>query len=300
MKKVLSIGHLTYDVTLPVELFPKENEKIHIDKKNEGAGGPALISALLLAKWDMEVYMAGTVGKDLYGEKIKKDLSLNRVNTKYIEEKEDYITTYSVGISNMEKSTRTLLIYDKENEKMQDIELDFEPDIIFVDGYEPLLSSKMIKKYPKAISIMDAGKENKETLELAKMVNYLVCSKNFAQSVTGMKFDFENKKTLVEIFQKLESKFKGNIVVTLEENGCLYRMDNKIKLMPAIKVKTLDTTGAGDIFHGAFIYAVANEFDYEKVLKYASIAGTLSVTKIGNYNSIPSLKEVNDVYEEVR
>lgn len=300
MKKILSIGHLTYDVTLPVFSFPKENEKIHIEKKEEGAGGPALISALLLAKWDMDVYMAGTVGKDLYGERIKKDLSLNRVNTKYIEENEEYITTYSVDVANEENSSRTLLICDKENEKMKDLELDFEPDIIYLDGYESTLSLKMLKKYSKAISVLDAGKEKKEILELAKCVNYVVCSKGFAESVSGLKFDFENKKTLVEIFQKLESKFKGEIVVTLEENGVLYRLDNKIKLMPAIKVKTKDTLGAGDVFHGAFTYGIANDFDYEKTIKYANIAGTLSTTKMGNYNSIPTLKEVVDVYDEVK
>ena len=70
--------------------------------------------------------------------------------------------------------------------------------------------------------------------------------------------------------------------------------------MPAIKVKTIDSTGAGDIFHGAFVYGLAHNFSLEKALKYATIAGALSVTRVGSYHSIPTLEEMNDVYEQVK
>lgn len=297
--KILCLGHLTYDITFPVTEFPKENTKIRIKEKNEGAGGPSTIAAFLLAKWGMEVYMAGKLGNDNYGNAIKKELALNRINTEYIQMDEKFETSHSVNIANSENSSRTLLIYDNKNEEMEEFELDFYPDVILVDGHDFSASKNILKKYPKAVSIIDAGRESKETLELCKMVNYVVCSKEFAESVSGVKFDYENKHTLVEVYQKLESAFKKNIVVTLEEKGCLYREDNKIKLMPSIKVKAVDTVGAGDIFHGAFAYGIANDFDFEKTLKYANIAGTLSVTKVGNYNSIPSLKELEEVYEEI-
>lgn len=154
--------------------------------------------------------------------------------------------------------------------------------------------------YPNAISIIDAGRDRKEVIELAKMVNYLVCSKEFAEKVTGIKFDFENKSTFAQIFNAMEAKFGNNVVITLEAMGCLYRMDDKIKIMPSIKVKTVDSTGAGDIFHGAFTYGIAKGFPFEKVLKFANIAGALSVTRVGGYNSIPTLDEMNEVYDEVK
>ena len=74
--------------------------------------------------------------------------------------------------------------------------------------------------------------------------------------------------------------------------------DNGYKLVPTLKAKAVDTTGAGDIFHGAFTYAIANKFDMIKTLKYANIAGSLSVRKMGGQLSIPTLDEVRRKYDE--
>ena len=66
--------------------------------------------------------------------------------------------------------------------------------------------------------------------------------------------------------------------------------------MPGLKVNAIDTTGAGDIFHGAFTYGIANGFDMEKTIMLANIAGGLSVQKMGSRLSVPSLSEVLDYY----
>ena len=66
--------------------------------------------------------------------------------------------------------------------------------------------------------------------------------------------------------------------------------------MPSIKVKALDSTGAGDIFHGAFVYGIAKGFDLEKAVRYANLAGAISVTRIGGRYSIPSLDEMEENY----
>ena len=298
--KILCLGHSTYDTIFPVTEYPKENTKTRYSVKSECAGGPSTTAAFLLAKWNMQVYMAGIVGNDHYGQRIKKDLALNRVNTDYLQVSDECSTSHSVGLANEVTGSRTLFIYNPKDTQMNDFELDFEPDIILIDGYEYEASKKVLKKYPKAISIIDAGREKKEIIELAKMTSYVVCSKDFAESLSEIKIDFENKQTLVAIYQKLETIFNNKIIVTLEEEGCLYRLDNKIKLMPAIKVKTVDSTGAGDIFHGTFTYALANGFDLEKALKYSNIAGALAVTKMGSYNAIPSLEELEEVYEQIK
>ena len=117
--------------------------------------------------------------------------------------------------------------------------------------------------------------------------------------VKRLESQIEELETSISEKQKLiEEKF-NKIIITLEEKGCMYRDENKIKLMPSIKVKEKDTTGAGDIFHGAFVYALANNFDLEKALKYSNIAGCLSVTKMGTGDATPTLKEVEDVYAEI-
>ena len=66
--------------------------------------------------------------------------------------------------------------------------------------------------------------------------------------------------------------------------------------MPGLKCTAVDTTGAGDIFHGAFTYGIANGFDMEKTVMISNIAAGLSVQKMGSRLSIPSLSEVLDYY----
>ncbi len=130
------------------------------------------------------------------------------------------------------------------------------------------------------------------------MVNYLVCSKEFAEDVTGIKIDYDNNQTIVDLYNKMKEIFKNNIVVTLETKGSLYEYNNVIKIMPSIKVKAIDSTGAGDIFHGSFTYGIVKQLNFEKILKISNIAGALSVTRLGGRNSIFSLKEMKEAYNE--
>ena len=100
-----------------------------------------------------------------------------------------------------------------------------------------------------------------------------------------MKFDYNNPSTLVAIYDKLQNKYpNGSIVITLEEKGCLYQVGNEIKIMPGLKVQPVDTTGAGDIFHGAFTYGIANNFDMEKTIPNLSEVLDYYAKKTGQIN----------------
>ncbi len=298
--KILCIGHITYDTTFPVDNYPIENTKVRCYTQSECTGGPVSVAALLLGKWNADVSIAGMVGDDDYGRKIQKEFSLNRVKTNHLVLNENIDTSHSIVLSNQATGTRTIIMYVPKHEHMPDFTPDFAPDIILLDGQEYEASKKLLKDYPNAISIIDADRDKKEIIELATKVNYLVCSKAFAEKVTGIKMDFNYKQSLVDVYNKMEIMFKNLIVITLEADGCLYKHQGQLKIMPSIKVKTVDSTGAGDIFHGAFAYGVAQGFDYEKVLKFANIAGALSVTRMGGYKSIPTLEEVQEVYDEVK
>lgn len=297
--KILCIGHAAYDITIPVDEYPIENTKNRVHSRIECGGGPSATAAYLLGKWNMDVSFAGIVGNDLYGRNLKEEFKQVGVDTKYLEMSDAHTTTSSFILANTSIGTRTVFTYRPSDMKMTDIELDFEPDIILMDGQECEISKKLIEKYPKAISIIDAGRSRKEIIELSKMVTYLVCSKEFAENVSEMKFDkdYSNKN---EIYNKLESIFDNTIVITLESDGCLYKLGTELKIMPSIKIKAVDSTGAGDIFHGAFTYGIAKGYDFEKVLKLSNVAGAISVSRIGTRASIPTLEEMDEVYNEFK
>ena len=289
--KVLCLGHISYDIIFPLKGFIEENKKIRIKEKIECGGGPASNAAYLLGKWGIETYIAGVVGNDLYGNEIKNEFEISNVNTKYLEIRNDFETDNSIIINNQLNGSRTILTYIKEKEKMQELHLDFEPDIILIDGHEFEESKRIITKYPKAIVVLDAGRASKEVVELAKMVNYVVASKDFAEEVTGIKINYDDQETLKQLYSRLESMFSGMIVITLEDKGCIYKYNGELGIMDALEVEALDTTGAGDIFHGAFVYGLTKGYNINMVLTIATIAGSLSVTKVSG-RAVPSKEEM--------
>lgn len=295
--KILCIGHSSWDMTVPVDDYPVENTKYRFSEKYSAGGGPASNAAYLLGKWGIETVIATTIGSDDFGTKIKKEFQDIKVNTEYIETNYEKETSFSFILINKKNGSRTVFNVATEHPALKKLNYDFTPDIIFTDGHDYGATQNAISKYQNAISVIDAGRITSELLELCKYIKYIVCSKGFAETVTGMKFDFNNPQSLVNIYTKLQNKYpNSNLTITLEEHGCLYTSGNEIKIMPGLKLTPVDTTGAGDIFHGAFTYGLANGFDMDKVMTFANIAAGLSVTKMGSRLSIPSLSEVMDYY----
>ncbi len=295
--KAICIGQAAYDITLPVDHFPIENKKMRSQDKIECSGGSACNCAYLLAKWGIDTYFAGVVGDDYYGNKIKSELDEIGANTKYLELNKAYQTTSSYIIANTTIGSRTIITNRPKELILEPKNVTESFDIILLDGYEREFSNKIIEANPNAIKIIDAGSLKEATVELAKKVDYIVCSKDFAEDYTRRNVDYNDLTSLVVIYNILKKDFKNNIVITLEDKGC-FVYDNGYKLVPTLKTKAKDTTGAGDIFHGAFTYAIANKFDMIKTLKYSNISGALSVTKMGGQISIPTLDEVRRKYDE--
>ena len=298
-KKILCVGHAAFDITFPLKSFPKENSKNRVTEIVECGGGPASTAAYLLGKWGMDTTFAGIVGNDIYGRKIKRELKSVNVNIDYMEESKEYGTTLSIVIVSGKKNTRTTLAYKNPEMKMEIDNLDFKPDVLLVDGQEPKLSMDIIKNNPKTISIIDAGRAVDDVIELCKHVNYIVCSREFAEEVTGVKVNYRDTSSLGKIFEKLIEIFPNKYyVVTLEDKGSMFLDGEYVKVMPTYKMDVKDTTGAGDIFHGAFTYGIANGYSLENSVKLGNIAGALSTTKIGSRPSVPELEEVMKFYEK--
>ena len=290
--KILCMGHISYDITFPVKEFLVENKKTRVSERVECGGGPASNAAYLLGKWGSEVYIAGLIGDDPYGKRIVEEFENASVNTKYLEVRHGYKTSNSIIINNLSNSSRTVLSYRETDAHMKPINLDFEPDIILIDGHEYDESVRLIEKYSNAITIIDAGSPREEVIKLAKRVNYIVCSKEFAESVSGITINYDDDQSIIDLYHNLEREFHGIIVVTLEDKGALYKYDGNIGIMDALKVDALDSTGAGDLFHGAFTYGVSKCYDLNTVLTIATVAGGISVKRIGGRNSVATKEEM--------
>lgn len=299
MIKALSIGHASYDIYVQVDEMPKENTKSRFINKIGCGGGNAANVAYLLGKWGMSSTFAGVVGNDVFGNRIKKEFETVGVDIRFMETSFDKDTTISFILVNTKNGSRTLFNVADEYVKLRKFEFDFQPDIIIVDGHDPYASKSTIERFPKAKTIMDAERYVPDVVDLAKKCQYMICSKDFAEAATNMKFDYNNTSTLVNIYDDLRKKFDHqNIVITIEDKGAIYQNNNQIKVSPALLVKPVDTTGAGDVFHGAFAYVIGNGGDIEKAVKYGNIAAGLSTQIVGIKQAMPKLEDVNKIYEQ--
>ena len=293
----LCIGHAAYDITLPVKEFPKENTKNRIGERIECGGGPACNAAYLLAKWGLNTAYAGVVGNDFYGEKIKEELENIGMDLTYFEMQEGKRTTSSYIIANTSVGSRTILTSRDQDLHYSIKEIREKADVILVDGEELEVSKQVLLNNPDAISILDAGRVRESTIALGSLVTYFICSKDFAEDYTGQKIDTENMSTLINIYERLKSDFDTNIIITLEDKGCFTKFDD-YEIIPSIKVKAIDSTGAGDIFHGAFAYFISHQYSLRESLMLSNITGAVSVTRMGSRKSVPTLEEILKLGEE--
>jgi len=290
--KAICVGHSTFDITIPMTEYPKENMKYRLSGHIDCGGGPASNGAFLLAKWGVDTIIASVVGDDYYGERIINEFKDIGANITYLEKKKNHRTTSSYIITNMSNGTRTVLSSKDTPIRKITRNIDIVADAILLDGEHPETAKEVLNNNKKAISVLDAGRLNEDTKELGKMVTYLVCSKNFAEEFTNREIDISKLDELKAIYNELEDFFQTNIVITLESLGSFARIDDVCKIIPSIKVKALDSTGAGDIFHGAFVYFISNGYSLYETIHLASITAAISVERIGSRNSIPSLNEV--------
>lgn len=299
MIKIVSIGHASYDIYIQVEEFPKEGVRERYVNKLGVGGGDAGNVAYLLGKWGVSTTFAGVVGNDVFGTRIRKEFESVGIDLRYLETSYEKDTTISFIFSNLKNQSHTVFNVADEYVKLKKFDFDFQPDLVFLDGHDPYASKSTIERFPKAISIVGANRYNADIVGICSMANYIVCSVEFAEAVTKIKIDYNNPKTLVNLYDELRKKFENQVVVvTLGDHGALYLVENNIKVSPAIKVKVVDSTIARSVFYGAFCYGVAAGFDLEKTIKYANIAAGLSTQYIGTRKAIPKLDEVTRLYEK--
>lgn len=292
MGTIFCIGQSAYDITIPLEGEIKENQKYRITQKEECGGGPAFNAAYLCALWGEKVELISRLGKDTYGRKLLDIANGIGIRTNYLIPDDEIETPHSYIFSNQKNGSRTLFNFPGKRKDIQYTYPKEDVAVILSDGHEPEISVEAIHYYKDAISIVDAGTCRESTMQVAKEVDYLVCSEDFARQYTGTAINLNDPKKACELFDEIEKINQKHAVITLGEKGLLYRSDGKITHMPAFKVKAIDTNGAGDIFHGAFAYGIKQGLDLYEVLKISSMASAISVQSLGGQSSIPQLTKV--------
>lgn len=280
---VLCVGHASYDLVFKVPHHPAADEKIFADTLIACGGGPAANAAVAVARLGYRAAFAGYLGNDAYGDLHCAELLRDGVATHLIARGEAPTPVSAVLVKPDGK--RALVNYKGETRPLPCGAIGFSPlapAVILFDGHEPNISLPLAGK--GIPTVLDAGSVHAGTETLMFAVDYLVCSEKFALQWLGSN---DPERALAAMAERSPA-----VAITLGELGLIWKREGETGRMAAFPVAAIDTTGAGDTFHGAFAAALAAGFAWTEILRYASAAGALCCTRLGARPGIPHRGEV--------
>ena len=305
MKKICVIGSIGYDLTTYMYKFPKAGETIVGKKFIQNPGGKGDNQVIASARVGGDVTFIGAVGDDNYGELLKKNLEENKVKThmKIVPNMSSQIATILIDESG---ENRIVIVPGANNfvdKKQIDDNFDIikECDIILMQLEIPMETVEYVvdKFYElNKIIILNPAPGAELSDNIIKKCTYLTPNENEIGLITKMPYDtIDNIKSAAKC---LFDKGAQNVLVTLGEKGAYLKNKNDDIIIPTLKVKALDTTGAGDCFNGVFAACLAMGKNAIEAIKYANVASSISVTRSGAVPSLPYKNEVDEKFKEYK
>jgi len=284
---VLCVGHACYDLVFVVDHHPAADEKTFAQTFISCGGGPAANAAVTVSRLGLKSAFAGYLGNDLYGQRHLAELNRAAVNTDLVV-RGDAPTPLSAILVKPD-GRRTVVNYKAETAPLPADSFDlagWHPQVILFDGHESEVSLALIKTIKgRGIStVLDAGSVHRGSLILSEQVDYIVASQKFARECTG-------KEDPQQAALKL-GQFGSAVVITLGQAGLVWKNEDGSGSLPAFSIDVVDTTGAGDAFHGAFAAGLASGKPWKDLLTYAGAAGALCCAKYGARPAMPTAQDL--------
>ncbi len=279
---ILCVGHACYDLTFAVDHPIGSDEKATASDFITCGGGPAANAAVTASMLGSKTALAAYLGNDIFGELHFNELVKAGVITRWVIRGTDPTPLSTVWAQ--PGGQRALVNYKGTTPDPQPDAFDFSkchPSVILFDGHLAEVSFELAQwaREKHILTILDAGSVHKGTTGLIDKVDYLVASEKFAHDYTLIADADRAVRTL--------SRHTPNVVVTLGAQGLIWQNGQGRGRMPAFQIEAVDTTGAGDAFHGAFARGISLKMPWNWLLHYASAVAALCCTKMGARKGIP-------------
>ena len=293
-KKLLMVGLSCIDHVWQVENFPPTNSRTRATAYRSQGGGPAATAAVTAARLGAAVELWALHGGDANGRAARAELEAFGVDCRGLRTPEGAETVVS-GILVAPDGERYIFPYYPANleDSAQGLELSRVTsfDCILTDARHPVMSEAVLKE-AKAQGVPVVGDfSNTRNWHLAQYADYLIASEECAAEVLGR----NEPEAALAALRQFDTQLVG---ITLGENGFLFEHQGDTRHIPALAVDVVDTTGAGDVFHGAYAYAVASQWDVGRCGLFASVTAALKCTALGGRAGIPTAEEVEHLLEE--
>jgi ribokinase len=289
----LGFGVCPIDYLCILKSYPQLDDKIEASESDVQGGGPVPTAMVTLSRLGKKAIFVGRAGNDPEGEFVKNQLEKEDVNTDFMIIDSQMKTPKAFIWVDKKTGKRTVVLNQPELKSTKPSELMFLDEVkikfLHLDARDIDINVYLAKwaKKTGAEVILDMGSLRGDFQKLLPMIDYLVVSKRFAYGYTELNDPVKACRKL------LTQDFKA-VVITLGQKGAVAGEKNTVFQVPGYKVNVVDTTGAGDVFHGAFIYGLCEKWALEKIIPFSNACAALKCTKLGGRAGIPTLEEVKN------
>lgn len=289
---VIGIGENSVDYVYRLPTYPEAagpNAKMRISSHSISCGGQIATTLCTCASLGLRAKYVGATGTDDNGRRIRAELTLRGIDMAdaVIRDVPNRYAVILVG----EQAGERIVLWDRSPElSLRPRELAPEvvtaARVVHVDDtdQDAAIHAASIARGAGVHVTSDIDRVTPRTEELVGAVTIAILAEHVPEALTG-------ERDLERAMRKLRRVQPGMICVTLGSRGSMLLDGDRIYHEPAFQVDTVDTTGAGDVFRGAFIYALLRGDDPADLLRFANAAAGSSVTRLGAINGVPTLED---------
>lgn len=288
---VVGVGLNATDTLLLLPHFPAYAGKVPFSEEILSPGGQVASAMVTCAALGLSVKYIGTVGDDERG-RIQMDSLLNSgINLDHVQVRQNCPNQTAYILIDQKTGERTVLWSRPDCLRLEPEEITPEQitcaRLLHIDGHDtPAVGrAARIAKDAGIPVTVDVDTIYHGFDQVLPYVDYLVASSEFPVQWT-------NERDPMKALELIQNEYRMRVAaMTLGAHGALARIDGKFVYSPAFVVNCVDTTGAGDVFHGAFCYAVLHGLPMREALDLSNAMAALNCTAIGARGGIKTLAD---------
>lgn len=299
--KIVVLGDLLYDCFAWADRLPREGETVTGFDNGFFSGGKGANQAVQAAKLGAEVYLIGRVGNDARGKFLLKELDSVGVKTDYVVV-DDIVATGTCCVHVAKNGRNAIIVapmandYVSVNDLYNAREIIKQADVFITQLQLPLDVIKrglLLAKENNVTTILNPAPAKFLEDDIYQIIDYLIPNETEAEFYTQIKrFDYNLEEWCAMIADYFRDKGVKNTIVTLGSEGSFYSSANTQLKINAYPVETIDTTGAGDSYCGAFAFSLAQSNEIKKSLDFANLVSSITTTKKGSQPAMPTNEDI--------
>jgi sulfofructose kinase len=298
MVDIVGLGLNATDTVILVRDFPALGSKERVISQSRQAGGQIATALVTCRRLGLSCRYIGKVGDDDAGRFQLRSLDHEGLDTRHVRISKD--TPNQLGFIVVDQATGERTVFWDRDPRlaMKAAELSREAladaHALHLDGcdVDACVTAARWAKEAGIPVVADLDTVYREVERLYPLIDYLIASANFLPSATGEADPF---RVLEFMSKEYGMKMAG---MTLGRDGALVFYDSQFVYSPAFVVETLDTTGAGDVFHGAFLYGLRRAWPIQRILDFSNAMAGLNCTALGARGGIGTEAEAEALVEK--